>query len=187
MSSENPYAPSHYPVERAQAEFPSTGVYRYRQYVVKHRDSPLPMRCVKTGVPTERTEKLKLQCSGKNDASIPARRRFLIFEHRYAVTVAVDEAWTRRRWPHVLARTVMLLGVAGFLVGVMIATTANQPSAGYSTGVIIAGGGAILFAFGWWLADWAMWRMTLIEIRREFLFLKGACRAYLDSLPLWPE
>ena len=189
MSPENPYAPSQYPAERAEVEIPSSGVYRWRRYVVKHRDSPLPQRCIKTGVPTMRAEELKLECQGKNDGSIAwASRKLLgLLSTKYVVTVYVDEDWARKGWLHVLGGITMLFGAIGSLLGLPLAMASPMPSAGYVNGVLLAGGGMILVALGWWLVDWASWRFSLIQIRCGYMFLQGACREYLNSLPLWPE
>jgi hypothetical protein len=189
MSSDNPYAPSLVPAVRAHPDWPETGIFRDRHYVVKHGDVAFPALCIVTGQSTQRTERLRLQCIQANDGSLPASYHFL-GEPRYVIDVPLAENWRKRRWPGiVLSFAVLGISFMGFVTGVISFVLIFQGTAErdiYVRDVLLTGGSAISFAIGIYLRDVAYGRLQLVYIDRGYYWLRGACPQFLESLPLWP-
>lgn len=189
MSSDNPYAPSLVPAVRTRPNWPETGIFRDRHYIVKHCDASFPPICVTTGEATERTERLRLPCKAYNDGSLPPSYRFLS-DPRYVMDVPLAEGWLKRRWRGIVLSIVVLgMSVIGFFTGLISLVLISQGAIDrgtYVRDVLLTGGSVIVFAIGICLCDIVYRRLQLVYVQSGYCWLRGACPQYLESLPTWP-
>jgi len=183
VSSDNPYAPPQIPTDSYDPARPTTGVFRYGNWLVMHRDSPLPLYCVKTNEPVDMHLSVELHCQGGDDRSVLPDRRTWYGGRRYRVEIPVGVTW--------LARQRMMLRVStGLLVCCLALTVAVAIYVGtinieLSLPVIMWG--SICSAACYSLVD--LWRrpVQLVTISGGFLAFKGASGGFLDLFPPWPH
>lgn len=183
MPFDNPYEPPAIPAEVLEPEWPTTGVYRDRSFVVMHYAAKMPPICVRTGKPADKVRPLELVGGMPNDGSVPATGKKWYGDKYYRIEVplhgnAVLHNLLLRRLGYGMA-FVCLLGLllgAWFYRELRPRDWLEQAMVWLLLGLVAAVG---------FLAESR--RLLRLEcIAREYLWISQAPKAYLRQLPPWP-
>ena len=164
------------------AGMPGSGVWRDKSKMVVSKGAPLPDRCVKCNAPAHGA-KLKRKLTWHHPAIfiliLVATLIYLIVAMIVRKTATVElglceEHMAKRRRNVFITWLLILLGVAGFIMAVIVADNT----------FLLAG--IILILAGIIYALVALRIVTPARIDDKFAWLKGVNKDYLDELPQWP-
>ena len=184
---DNPYAPPQAAppiVKYDQTE--GKGLWRKGNLLVMHKRATLPARCVKSNMPAERRLKRNLYWHhpaiylsiliGPLIYIILA----LVLRKSATIHIGLSEAWFARR------RTVMLISwllglasIAAFFIGI--------PLIEHDWAVWLIGLSPVVFLFGTLFGLLGARTVVAQRISDDYVWLKGVCPEFLDSLPHWPH
>ncbi len=165
------------------------GYWRHDAVLVMDKRAQLPMRCIRSNQPAQRTLKRPLTWHHPTVylallvSPIVYIVLALVLRKTATVHVPLSEDWFRkRRWAILIAWCVVLLSIlcfVGAIVGIDLDPTGNAGLLIIAAPVLFFGGAA----FGLLRAR----IVTPTKITQNFVFLKGACPEFLADLPPWPH
>lgn len=186
MSYENPYqAPQS--DAAIQAEFADGGLWQSGKLLVMRKDAPLPARCVKSNVPTER--RLKRNLIWHHPAVYLALLANLIIyailalclQKKATIHIGLSDEWFWKR------RRAILIGWGSVFLSIGLFTVAAiglDSNNGFGWLMLLA---AIWFLAGIIYGLTASQMVVATRIDDRYVWLKGVGREFLAELPYWPN
>ncbi len=167
----NPYAAPSGAAEYQLPTDPGVGVWRDGKAIVVHVDAKFPPRCLKTNDPSELEHTQKITWSYMFDWW--QRRNYF----SYALA---SYLWKRNRLIRQIGIILMVLGLLLFIGSFLLA----RVDADYGTVAFFIS--LVSFVIGWnTVTRWGNY-LKFVKANKSYLWLKGAGRPFIESLPQWP-
>ncbi|MFO1066140.1 MAG: hypothetical protein U0892_19950 [Pirellulales bacterium] len=193
-ASVNPYAVSYVPYdETLEPQFDSSsefGIYRSEKLLVVHASVVLPSRCIKTNEPTEIRVRRNFYWHHPAVflliiAGVLAYVIAAIVTRKQAVLDIPISLAQRGRWRRNLVILWMLV-IASFaiMIGGVTMTDSNDETVGPAI-IISCVSGVICFLSSLVFGTTACSLMTVKKIDGDWIWLRGAGPAFLNSFPTW--
>jgi hypothetical protein len=186
MPDDNPYAPPSVPAVLFEPEWPEQGAFRDGTFLVIKPGSPLPAICFRTGTKAEETLSFALVCRGDDDRSLIPELQSYWSGTFYGVEIPICSDWMRTGRRYLFqARLALTLGFSLLLPTPFLQAFLLSVDRTFYAWCCLLTALPLLTA-GHFLQVAGEAKPLLQRIAREYMWIRGADRRFLEQLPEWP-